>query len=121
MNELTAELHALAAEISAVLLPATVDPGQVLRLVTQAGTCALVDPTSSYAPLTFGGDMYLTVPVWLITAGPYDAAAVERLDDALVLAWPVTRPMEPVTRGTWQSAGADLPALLIQTPRHVPC
>jgi len=102
-------------------VPATVDPGQVLALVTRSGVCALVAPTASYLPITYGLDFDMVVPVWLVTSEPYDQDAVERLDAALVAAWPVVRPTEPAVRDTWPADGTQMPALLIPTPRHVTC
>lgn len=124
MNVLTADRAALAAELAAAGVPATVDPGQVAGIVTRSGVAALVAPTATYLPLTLGLDFDLVVPVWLITAEPYDQDAVERLDAALVAVWPVVRPTlntGPVTRDTWDAADSGMPALLIPTPRHVDC
>ena len=121
MNALTLELHTLAAEIQATGIPATADPSRVLSLLATSDVVAVVDPTTSYTPITFGLDFDLVVPVWLITAGPYDLAAVERLDGALMAVWLVARPTETATRATYEAADAAMPALLIPTRRHVDC
>jgi hypothetical protein len=121
MNVLTADRAALVSELTATGVPATVDPGQVLGIITASGVCALVAPTVTYQPITYGLDFDMVVPVWLVTSEPYDSDAVERLDEALVAIWPVVHPSEPATRDTWTAADAQLPALLIPTPRHVTC
>ena len=121
MNDLTQCRYDLAAELEAAGVPATVDPGAVLTLVTQYGVCALIQKPRSYTPLTYGLDFDLVVPVWLITAAPDDADALERLEDALVLAWPVTRPVEETNPTTYEGADQSMPALVIPTGRHVTC
>jgi hypothetical protein len=121
MNGLTQELYDLALELNIAGVQATVDPGRVLSLLAAGGVCALIKPTTTYGPLTFGLDFDLVVPVWLITPGPYDLGAVERLDAALLAAWPVVRPIEPATRTTYEDADTAMPALLIPVPRHVDC
>jgi len=120
MNDLTQELHQLAAELGSAGLTATVYPGEVLGMTTRYGGCALVGPWET-VQLGFGSaTLELTVPVQLVTAGPYDADAVERLDAGLLLALPVLQPLEPVTRGTWDAADTDMPAVTVTTRRRIP-
>ena len=119
MNELTAEWHALAAELSIAGVPATADPGQVLRLVTQAGVCALVEP-ADVQPGMGMSTLEMRVPVRLLTHGPYDQDAVERLDEALLLALPVLHPREPATWDTYDAADTPMPGRLVTTFRRIP-
>jgi hypothetical protein len=119
MNDLTAELHALAAELIAAGVPATVDPGQVLRLVTQAGVCAQIRP-AQVQPGWGSGALDLTVPVRLLTSSPYDHQAVERVDEALLLALPVVQPREPADWGVFDADGAEFPGRELTAYRRIP-
>ena len=121
MNDLTQSRYDLAAELGSAGVMATVDPGAVLGLVTQHGVCALIQKPRSYAPLTYGLDFDMVIPVWLITSAPDDADALERLEDALVLVWPVTRPVEFTEHTLYEGADQTMPALVIPTGRHVTC
>jgi hypothetical protein len=120
MNGLTLELHQLVTELVAAGVPATVDPGEVLGMVTRGGVCALVEPHEDTHPGMGMATLEFNVPVRLVTAGPNDMNAVERLDEALLLAMPVAGPLEPATRGTWDAAGADLPSITLTARRRIP-
>ena len=119
MNELTLELHALASELQVAGVPATVDPGQVLLLVNQAGVCALIEP-ADITPGMGMATLELTVPVRLLTHGPYDHDAVERLDEALLLALPIVHPREPTTWDTYDAADTPMPGRLLTARRRIP-
>lgn len=120
MNELTGELHTLAAELIAAGVPATADPGQVLRLINQgAGVCALVEP-AEVKPGMGLASLDLTVPVRLLTHAPYDHNAVERLDGALLLALPVIQPRDPVVWDTYPTQDTPLPGRLLTAHRRIP-
>jgi hypothetical protein len=118
MNGLTAELHVLATELITAGVPATVDPGEVLSLVTEAGVCALVEP-AEVMPGMGNAALELAVPVRLLTAGPYDHHAVERLDEALLLALPIIRPREPVGWDTYDAADTQMPGRQMTTFRRI--
>ena len=119
MNDLTAELHALAGELIAAGVPATVDPGQVLRLVTQAGVCALVEP-ADVQPGWGQGALNLTCPVRILTYGPNDHNALARVDEALLLALPVVGPQEPATWEPHEIEDTGLPGRLLTAYRRIP-
>ena len=90
-------------------------------LVTRHGVCALVNPPSQYLNTTHGLMVELTVPVRLITSGPHDMGAVERLNTALVAAWGVLRPIQPVTPEPWDAADNEMPTLLVPASREITC
>jgi hypothetical protein len=95
MNGLTQESHIFAGELVTAGVPTTTDPGQVLRIVTQAGVCALIEP-AEVTPGMGLASLELTYLTRLLTSGPFDHHATERLDEALLLALPVVQPREPV-------------------------
>ena len=121
MNDLTGELHALAAELIAAGVPATVDPGQVLRLINQgAGVCALIEPAEVMPGMGLA-TLELAVPVRLLTYAPYDHNAVERVDLAMLLALPILQPRQPVTWDEYEAAtDTKLPGRLTVTFRRIP-
>lgn len=119
MNDLTAELHALAAELIAAGVPATVDPGQVLRLVTQAGVCALIEP-GDVQPGWGHGALDMTCPVRLLTYGPNDHNAIDRVDEALLLALPVVGPREPADWEPHDIESTTLPGRRLTAYRRIP-
>lgn len=119
MNGLTAERQAIAAELTAAGVPATVDPGQVLNLITQAQVCALVEPADVQTGMGLS-TLELRVDVRILTYGPYDHAAVERVDEALLLALPVLRPRDPVVWAEFDAADTPLPGRVVVTHRRIP-
>jgi len=119
VNGLTAEWHALVAELVAAGVPSTSDPSRVLHLVTQAGVCALVEPAEVQPGMGLL-TLDLTVPVRIVTSGPYDHYAVERVDEVLLLALPVLSPRDPVTWDTYDTGDTQLPGRLVTTYRRIP-
>lgn len=120
MNGLTAERHALAGELAAAGLPTTTVPGDVLTLLTRYPAVALVERPGQEA-LGFGSaTIDMEIVVWLLTAGPDDDAAAERLDEALLLALRVVAPLVPAQTQLWDAADTDMPGKRLTARRRIP-
>jgi hypothetical protein len=120
MNGLTQEWHDLAAALTAAGVFTTVDPGQVLTLVTRHGVCALLDRPAEQLGGMGMATIEFTIPVRLVTSGPDDADAVERLDEALLLALPVVQPLQPADWEPWDAADTPMPARTLTARRRIP-
>lgn len=119
MNVLTAAWLGLAERVTAAGVPATVDPGRLLALLSAAPAAVLLLPPD---PEGRGLSTHqMTVPVVLATAGPDDHTAVERLHDALLLVLPAAPHLEgQVVREPYDTSDTPpLPAQRWSTPLRV--
>ena len=120
MNELVAELEAVAVELLMAGVPATHDPAGILQLVAGRSAAALVARPEEIRPGIGMAALDMDVPVWLLTAGPDDLHATDRLYTMGLLAWPVAMPVSYVTRDTYTVGETTLPALRWETARRIP-
>lgn len=120
MNPLTQELEDLVTELRAAGLPATRDPGKVVNLLATYPAAAVVSHDDRIQLSLGAAGMSLEVAVWLVTIPPLDAAAVERLHDALIPAARAALPLGDITRDRFDTGDGELPAYQWLTGRSLP-
>lgn len=120
MNPITQELADQVAELDAAGIPATRDPGDVVTMLATAPAVALVTYDETVRLSVGAAGIQLDVGVWLVTAPPLDAAAVERLHDALIPAARAALPLEDITRDRFDIGDGELPAYRWTTGRSLP-
>lgn len=120
MNVLTAELADVAADLQAAGIPATIDPGMIRQLTAGQDAAALVAPPDEVRPGLGMAAVDIDVTIWLLTRGPDDLPALDRLFAAALPAMRAALPLEAAERDTYTTGGADLPALRWTTARRIP-
>lgn len=120
MNKLTQAWTDLAARITTAGVPATTDPGRLLSLIAGApsGVAVLLLPPDpeGWALSTY----HLSVPVVLVTAGPDNHQAVERLHDEITTVLRVAGSHGEIVRDPYDAAdGVVLPAQRWRTELRV--
>lgn len=110
----------MVAELDAAGLPATRDPADVVTMLASAPAVAVVTYDQELRLSVGAAGIGLDVDVWLVTAPPLDAAAVERLHDALIPAARALLPLGTVTRDRFDLGDGELPAYRWLTARSLP-
>lgn len=110
----------MVAELDAAGLPATRDPGDVVTMLAFAPAIGVITYDQEMRLSLGAVGIALDVDVWLVTAPPLDAAAVERLHDALIPAARTLLPLTTVTRDRFDTGDGELPAYRWLTSRSLP-